>query len=145
MVGDMASGRIIRFNATKGYGFIEQDSGGEDVFIHSEELRSLEGPAAPGSRVQFNILQSSRGLKACDVVVLADPTPTRQAIESCSPPRPAATSADLDLVDVMTRKAYAQEITEALIEATPDVTAAQIRQIRQHLADAAYGRGWLDD
>lgn len=140
----MASGRIIRFNTAKGYGFIQQDGGGDDVFIHAEELRSLDLPATTGSRLQFNVLQSSRGLKACDVAPLNDPPASGPPVLA-DPAPTVEDGGEFDVFDVITRAAYAQEITEALIGATTEVTAAQIRQVREHLTDAAYRRGWLDD
>ena len=34
----MATGKIKWFNPTKGYGFIENDAGGKDVFLHISAL-----------------------------------------------------------------------------------------------------------
>ena len=34
----MATGKIKWFNPTKGYGFIENDAGGKDVFLHISEI-----------------------------------------------------------------------------------------------------------
>jgi len=34
----MATGRIIRFDEIKGYGFISPSDGGEDIFVHANEL-----------------------------------------------------------------------------------------------------------
>ena len=70
----MASGRVIQFNPSKGYGFIEQDGGGEDVFIHSGEFIDRTVTPRVGARVEFNIIESQRGLKACDVTI-RDPAP----------------------------------------------------------------------
>ena len=61
-------GTVKWFNASKGYGFIEQE-GGEDVFVHysalqSEGYRSLN----EGQRVEFSIERGPKGLQASNVV-----------------------------------------------------------------------------
>src|SRR5258706_10544356 len=69
----MACGRIMRFNNILGYGFIEQDGGGEDVFVHLADLSDATTAARPGTRVQFNVIRGERGLKATDVKVIGAP------------------------------------------------------------------------
>lgn len=63
-------GKIKWFNETKGYGFIQQDNG-PDVFVHYSAI-STDGfkTLTEGQRVQFDIVESDRGLKAVNVVKL---------------------------------------------------------------------------
>jgi CspA family cold shock protein len=61
----MAQGTVKWFNAEKGFGFIEQDGGGADVFVHysaiqSDGFRSLD----EGQRVEFEIGQGQKGPQA---------------------------------------------------------------------------------
>ncbi|MDT5026947.1 MAG: cold shock protein [Micromonosporaceae bacterium] len=145
----MASGRIIQFNNAKGYGFISSDDGGEDVFLHSAELPDHGFGTRVGTRLEFNVLSGQRGLKACDVRVL-EPT---VAVASAPAPAPhhalphrtASNYGDDELSDVIDSAEYAREITEALIDVVPSITASQIVEARQRLMKAAYGRGWLDE
>ncbi|MFG2603872.1 cold-shock protein [Streptomyces sp. NPDC048514] len=61
----MANGTVKWFNAEKGFGFIEQDGGGPDVFAHYSNIdasgfRSLE----EGQRVTFDVGQGQKGPQA---------------------------------------------------------------------------------
>ncbi len=64
----MAKGRIKWFNDAKGYGFIEQPDGGEDVFVHFSAI-NMEGfkTLAEGQEVEFEIRQGEKGLQAANV------------------------------------------------------------------------------
>ncbi|ATL67319.1 cold-shock protein [Nocardia terpenica] len=64
----MSQGSVKWFNGEKGFGFIAQDGGGPDVFVHYSEIsgsgfRSLE----EGQRVEFEIGQGQKGPQAQSV------------------------------------------------------------------------------
>ncbi len=70
-MAERETGTVKWFNATKGYGFITRDTGG-DVFVHYSAIntkgyRSLE----EGQRVQFEIVEGKKGLQAQDVNIVA--------------------------------------------------------------------------
>ena len=64
----MMQGTIKWFDNKKGFGFIAQDEGGPDVFVH---FSCIEGDGfktlAEGDRVQFEVVNSDKGLKAANV------------------------------------------------------------------------------
>jgi CspA family cold shock protein len=65
---EMATGTVKWFNDAKGFGFITQDGGGDDVFCHhtaivAEGFRTL----AEGQKVEFDVNRGPKGLQAANV------------------------------------------------------------------------------
>lgn len=66
----MAKGTVKWFNDTKGFGFIEQEDGGEDVFVHHSTIQSQGYRSLPeGAKVEFEINQDAKGLRAANVKI----------------------------------------------------------------------------
>lgn len=65
----MTTGRVKWFNDAKGYGFIEQPDGGEDVFVHFSAI-TMDGfkTLAEGEEVEFELRQTDKGLQAANVM-----------------------------------------------------------------------------
>ena len=64
----MAKGRVKWFNENKGFGFLEQEGGGPDVFVHFSALQG-EGfkTLTEGQAVEFDVVQDAKGAKAQNV------------------------------------------------------------------------------
>ncbi|MGW2279684.1 cold-shock protein [Streptomyces sp. NPDC001770] len=65
----MASGTVKWFNAAKGFGFIEQEDGGPDVFAHFSNI-AAEGfrELLEGQQVTFDIAPTQKGPTAENIV-----------------------------------------------------------------------------
>ena len=62
----MATGTVKWFNPTKGYGFIQPQSGGKDVFVHISAVeRAGLSTLNEGQQVEFEVV-SSRGKEAAE-------------------------------------------------------------------------------
>ena len=64
----MATGTVKWFNAEKGFGFIEQDGGGGDVFVHYSAIKSSGyRELQEGQKVEFEVTQGQKGPQAAEV------------------------------------------------------------------------------
>ena len=72
VVGE-GTGVVKFFNAHKGFGFIQQDQGGEDVFVHisAVERAGLEG-LAEGQQVKFTLVDRGGKVSASDLEAVGD-------------------------------------------------------------------------
>jgi CspA family cold shock protein len=67
----LAVGTVKWFSNEKGYGFIEREEG-EDVFVHFSAI-TMDGykTLTEGQRVEFDVVQGSKGLQAANVQAAA--------------------------------------------------------------------------
>lgn len=64
----MPIGKVKWFNDKKGFGFIEPDGGGEDIFVHHTSIQS-DGfrTLAEGQSVEFELIRGPKGMQAQNV------------------------------------------------------------------------------
>ncbi|MGW1495391.1 cold-shock protein [Streptomyces sp. NPDC002402] len=67
----MATGTVKWFNADKGFGFIQQDDGGPDVFVHFSAIQTTGfKELVEGNKVEYEVTQGPKGPQAENVVPL---------------------------------------------------------------------------
>jgi CspA family cold shock protein len=65
----MAEGTVKWFNDAKGYGFIQQEDGGPDVFVHHSAIQAQGFKTLKeGARVSFEVVDGPKGPAADNVV-----------------------------------------------------------------------------
>jgi CspA family cold shock protein len=82
-------GSVVRFDRRKGYGFIQPEDGGEDVFVHQNNI-NMEGfrYLQIGEKVTYELEVGEKGMKAVSVALLE---PRKESAEQHDDmaPRPA--------------------------------------------------------
>jgi len=69
----MANGTVKWFNAAKGFGFIQPDSGSKDIFVHISALESAGlSSLADGAKVTFEIETGRDGRQSAGNIALVD-------------------------------------------------------------------------
>ena len=79
-------GKVKWFSNVKGFGFVEKEGGGQDIFVHYSAIRgdgykTLEG----GDEVTFDISQGDKGPQAANVVRTKKEKKEAPATQSASP------------------------------------------------------------
>ena len=132
-------GKVIRFDDVRGYGFVLPESGGEDVFLHVNDINFDKRKLTPGTVVEFVVEEGERGLKASDVNLVAGRGPT----QDYNTPE-ASFHEDGDFADLLSVREFRDEVTEALLAGVPTLSAEQVVRVRQTVVGIARAHGWLD-
>lgn len=166
------SGKVVHYDANRGFGFLAPESGGADVFLHINDIDIDENQLKPGAKVSFDVEETDRGAKAINVAV----TEAAPADETSAAGRPSRRDehhggrqgghgADRHGGDrhggdrhggdrprrarggsgSLDAAAFTEELTELLLDSADDLTAGQIVAIRRRVTEFAVGRGWVLD
>ena len=121
----MITGKVVRFDEIRGYGFVTPDGGGEDVFVHVNDLETDKRLIGPGAIVEFTVEEGERGPKASNVRVV----------------RNARAGDDFFVPGLEFR----EELTEALLNGVPTLTAEQLVRVRAVVLELVHDHGWHDE
>ena len=135
----LMTGKVVRYDELRGYGFVAPDSGEDDVFLHVNDLTFDKRLLAAGVQVRFTTEEGPRGLKASDVTLVDRGT---QEVRVRTEQKPASAGGDQD---VLTAQDLREEVTEMLLLGAPMLTGQQIVEIRQGFIALALSHGWVSD
>ncbi len=137
----VVAGRVVRFDGVRGYGFIAPDHGGEDVFLHVNDLLMPESAVRSGLAVEFDIEEGGRGLKASNVRLAPGEEPSPFAVAA---PRSVPADGDEPMCDLLSVEEASRELTELLLRSAPSLTGEQVLRVRGDLLKFAKSHGWTE-
>jgi cold shock protein len=152
---NMLTGKVVRFDEARGFGFIAPDKGGEDVFVHANSLDDNKTLFVPGLPVEFEVIEGDRGLKAYAVRIIHGLSEV--APEQSSGVPPAAISAmariassgrpdeEEELCDVLTASDFRSELIDLFLDSGQNLTAPQINVLVHSLMDLAKRHSWVEN
>ncbi|SNQ52141.1 putative DNA binding protein [Frankia canadensis] len=138
----MSTGKVLRFDQVRGYGFIAPSDGGDDIFLHANDLLVEKHLVVPGTLMEFKVEEGERGLKASAARIVGSSSPSPVS----APARVSSHADDSDgLCDVLPVGELTQEVTETLLRIEPALTGPQIIRIRGELIRIAERYGWVEN
>lgn len=157
----VVQGRVIRYDEVRGYGFVAPDEGGDDVFLHVNDLDFDKRKLMVGAVVEFDTEDGDRGPKASQVSLVSTPTVQPQAPQAV-PQAVGGTTAMSGAIplqgptivlpdtgaedgDAVTERQLTAEVTEMLLGGVPTLSAEQVVLTRQAVVALAKAHGWVDD
>jgi cold shock protein len=149
----MLTGKVVRFDEIRGFGFIAPDAGGEDVFMHANSLDDDKTLFVPGLPVEFEVVEGERGLKAYAVRI------NRDRVEAAAPAAGAPLAAmamaqvaashrredEEELCDVLTASSFRGELIDLFLDSGQTLTASQINELVHSLVDLGKRHGWVEN
>jgi cold shock CspA family protein len=154
----MVTGMVVNYDEKRGYGFIAPSGGGEDVFVHANEVTGRGLRITAGMQVEFSILDTNRGYKAYDVRAIEEPgvpAATQPAagfeVTAGAPTSVGTVDAELvrqndedDMLDVLSEQEFVAQVTELLLATGTGLTGATILELRKALTQYAHKNGWIE-
>lgn len=135
----MRTGRVLRFDQVRGYGFIAPTGGGEDIFLHANDLLVEKHLVTAGVTMEFEVEQGERGPKAIGARIV------RPASTGGHPAADREGDEDGEFFYVPSVKEFTREVTELLLQVEPTLTGTQIVAIRRQLTAMAEKNGWIEN
>lgn len=155
----VVQGRVIRYDEVRGYGFVAPDEGGDDVFLHVNDLEFDKRKLVVGAVVEFDTEEGDRGPKASQVTLVSTPLAAPQAVAAPAPANGSSAflgggAAGPTIVlpdtgaedgDTVTNRQLTAEVTEMLLAGVPSLTAEQVVLTRQAVVALATAHGWVSE
>lgn len=136
----MATGRVVQFDDQRGYGFIEPDDGGEDVFVHASVLDCPGDALVRGVRVGYQIVQTDRGRRAASVSILGGPRTVPATMAAQTAIAAEAPGAPREIAQPAARPATASPVVPPPAAANPAAVPVRDEEVCDVLSTAEYGQ-----
>ena len=154
-------GKVVRFDHVKGYGFVRPLHGGDDVFLHVNDLLDEKYLINTDSLVEYFESTGDRGPKASSVKLVADSSmridrtdrtePSDREPVSAPAPAPersrstAFADPDEEFIDLLPQETFVREVTDFLLELYPELTGSQILAIRRRFVEMGEKYKWIGE
>jgi CspA family cold shock protein len=141
----LVKGRILRFDEVRGYGFIAPREGGEDVFMHANDLVDEKRLYQEGSEVEFFIEMGEKGPKASEIRLIhqsaAHKIPrTTPEFRAQQPSNYQSNETERNIASIAQ---FSAELTDALLDSVDTLSAGEIKQVRACVIELVQARGWV--
>lgn len=136
----MATGRVLRFDQSRGFGFVAAQDGGEDIFLHVSEFNGYPDMLIPGALVEFQIMAGDRGRKACDARLGDEEWEKEPAVTPAKVSLPAGQEGTVR--HLVPDAEFNRQLSQVLLTAVPELTGHQVVQASRGILKLAVRHHW---